>query len=180
MDEMPSYVPMLRRPGCAGSARRRFRHPAEGPDGGPVGLQPVSRGMRQKSAPAVPSNGDHLTGTLPRRKMQMAVGEDGLIMATVRAEAVIRVPAERVWDAIADVGAVHRRLLPGRVTDARIEDDTRVLTMPDGSEIRELIVSIDHHSRRLAYAVVEGQKLPVTYHHATFQVFDEGEHSRLI
>ncbi len=128
----------------------------------------------------MPSNGDHLTGTLPRRKMQMAVGEDGLIMATVRAEAVIRVPAERVWDAIADVGAVHRRLLPGRVTDARIEDDTRVLTMPDGSEIRELIVSIDHHSRRLAYAVVEGQKLPVTYHHATFQVFDEGEHSRLI
>jgi len=33
-------------------------------------------------------------------------------MATVRVEAVIDVPAQRVWEAIADVGAVHRRLLP--------------------------------------------------------------------
>lgn len=101
-------------------------------------------------------------------------------MATVRAEAVIDVPAQRVWDAIADVGAVHWRLLPGRVADARIEDDARVLTMPDGSEIHELIVSVDHHDRRLAYAVVQGQKLPITYHHATFQVLVDGERSRLV
>lgn len=101
-------------------------------------------------------------------------------MATIRVEAVIDVPARRVWDAIADVGAVHRRLLPGRVADARIENDERILTMPDGSEIRELIVSVDHHDRRLAYAVVHGQKLPLTYHHASFQVFGEGPRSRLV
>ena len=101
-------------------------------------------------------------------------------MATVRVEALIDVPADRVWDAVADVGAVHRRLLPGRVADARVEQDTRILTMPDGSQIRELIISVDHSIRRMAYTVVEGQRLPVTYHHAAFQVFDEGDRSRLV
>ena len=75
-------------------------------------------------------------------------------MATVRVEAFLEVPARRAWEAIADVGAVHRRLLPGRVADARIEGDVRILTMPDGSEIRELIVSIDHDERRLASALM--------------------------
>jgi uncharacterized protein YndB with AHSA1/START domain len=101
-------------------------------------------------------------------------------VATVQVEALINVPAHRVWDAVADVGAVHRRLLPGRVVDARVEDDTRTLTMPDGSQIRELIISVDHAIRRMAYAVVEGPGLPVTYHHAAFQVFDAGDRSRLV
>jgi Polyketide cyclase / dehydrase and lipid transport len=104
----------------------------------------------------------------------------GLVVATVGVEAVIHLPPQRVWDAIADIGAVHRRLLPGRVADARIEDDTRVLTMPDGSQIRELIISVDHSIRRMAYAVTEGQRLPLTYHHAAFQVIGEGRHSRLV
>jgi hypothetical protein len=29
-------------------------------------------------------------------------------------------------------------------------------------------------------AVIEGQRLPLTYHHAAFQVVDEGERSRLV
>jgi hypothetical protein len=85
-----------------------------------------------------------------------------------------------VWDAIADVGAVHRRLLPGRVADARIEGDVRILTMPDGTRVRELILAIDHTIRRMAYAVTDGQRLPLTYHHASFQIFDEGDRSRLV
>ena len=63
-------------------------------------------------------------------------------MATVRVEAVVDVAGQRLWSVIADVGAVHRRLLPGRVVDARMEGDTRVLTMPDGWEVTESIVSI--------------------------------------
>jgi hypothetical protein len=101
-------------------------------------------------------------------------------MATVRVETVVEASAEQVWDAVADVGEVHRRLLPGRVMDARVDGDERILIMPDGSEIRELIVAIDHGERRLAYAVVHGQKLPLTYHHAAFQVFGDGERSRLV
>jgi uncharacterized protein YndB with AHSA1/START domain len=101
-------------------------------------------------------------------------------MATVRVETDINVSPRRVWDAIADVGAVHQRLLPERVVDARIEGDTRILTMPDGSRVRELIISVDHSIRRMAYAVTEGQRLPLTYHHAAFQVIDQGDRSRLV
>jgi hypothetical protein len=101
-------------------------------------------------------------------------------VATVQVEALVNVFAHRVWDVIADVGAVHRRLLPGRVVDARVDGDTRILTMPDGSQVHELILSIDHSLRRMAYAVTQGQRLPLTYHHAAFQVIDEGTHSRLV
>ena len=101
-------------------------------------------------------------------------------MATVCVETIVDVPAQRVWDAIADVGAVHRRLLPGRVADARIDGDVRILTMPDGAQVRELILAIDHSIRRMAYTVTEGQHLPLTYHHAAFQVFDEGDRSRVV
>ncbi len=52
--------------------------------------------------------------------------------------------------------------------------------MPDGHQVRELILGVDHDLRRMAYAVVEGQRLPLTYHHAAFQVLDEGRRSRLV
>lgn len=44
---------------------------------------------------------------------------------------------------------MHERLLPGLVTAARMEGDVRVLTMPDGTEVRELIVAIDDAARRM-------------------------------
>jgi Polyketide cyclase / dehydrase and lipid transport len=78
------------------------------------------------------------------------------------------------------VGAVHERLLPGRVTGTRIEGDVRTLTFPNGAVVRELIVDIDDEARRLAYAVVEGAQMRLSHHHASFQVFAEGEHSRLV
>ena len=95
-------------------------------------------------------------------------------------EADIDVTAEQVWDVIADVGHVHRRLLPGRVVETLLEGDTRTLTMPDGSQVRELIVSVDHGARRMAYAVVGGQTLPLTYHHAEFRVVEAGGGCRLV
>ncbi|MEV6350110.1 SRPBCC family protein [Actinoplanes sp. NPDC051851] len=101
-------------------------------------------------------------------------------MATVQVEASVNVPAQRVWEAVADVGAVHRRLLPGRVADARMDGDFRILTMPDGVQVRELILAVDHDIRRMAYTVVDGQRMPLTYHHAAFQVFEEGDGSRLV
>ena len=87
-----------------------------------------------------------------------------------------------VWAAVADVGNVHLRLLPGRVADARIEGDERVLTMPDGTEVRELIVAVDHEQRRLAYTVQGPGRLALAHHHAAFQVFDHdgGARARLV
>jgi hypothetical protein len=84
-----------------------------------------------------------------------------------------------VWAAIADVGAVHRRLLPGRVAAVRMDGDIRTLTLPDGTEIRELIVAVDHDRRRMAYSVLGGQRMTLQHHHASFQVFDDGAGSRL-
>jgi hypothetical protein len=101
-------------------------------------------------------------------------------VATISVETTVAVPAQQAWAAIADVGAVHRRLLPGRVSDARIDGDVRILTMPDGTEVSELILAIDHSLRRMAYTVTEGQRLPLTYHHAAFQVFDQGATSRIV
>ncbi|GIH92768.1 SRPBCC family protein [Planobispora siamensis] len=102
-------------------------------------------------------------------------------MASIRHEIVIDASPEHTWDVLRDVGAVHERLLPGRVADTRIEGDQRFLTFPDGHVVRELIVSIDDDTRRLAYSVVEGARPPLEHHHASFEVRPEGERaSRLI
>jgi uncharacterized protein YndB with AHSA1/START domain len=102
-------------------------------------------------------------------------------MASIRHNVVIGAPAAVVWDVLRDVGAVHRRLLPGRVADCRIEGDERVLTFPDGHVVRERIIDVDDDRRRLAYAVVEGARPAVEFHHATFEVQAEGTGaSRLI
>src|SRR5215212_9804261 len=95
-------------------------------------------------------------------------------MASIRKEIVVDSRPEDVWAAVRDVRAVHQRLVPGRILATRLEGDERILTFENGREIRELIVDIDDQSRRLAYAVIEGDQLGLRHHHATFQVFSEG------
>ena len=95
-------------------------------------------------------------------------------MASVHHAVLIDADAAQVWEAIRDVGAVHERLLPGRVAATRLEGDQRILTFPDGREVRELIIDVDDQRRRLAYAVVGGDSLGLAYHHASFEVLSEG------
>jgi hypothetical protein len=52
--------------------------------------------------------------------------------------------------------------------------DHWVLTFPDGQEVRECIVDIDDAHRRLANAVIGGDSLGLTFHHASFQVVPNG------
>jgi hypothetical protein len=102
-------------------------------------------------------------------------------MASIRHEIVIDASPEQIWDVLRDVGAVHERLLPGRVSGTRIEGDLRFLAFPDGHVIRELIVTIDDDARRLAYSVVDGARPPTEHHHASFEVRPEGDRAgRLI
>jgi hypothetical protein len=100
-------------------------------------------------------------------------------MASIYREIEIEAEPARVWDAIRDVGAVHRRLAPGFVVDVRMEGDVRIVTFADGRVVPERIVGIDNTMRRLAYAAVG---VPERKHHnASFQVFAGGRSaSRLV
>jgi len=99
-------------------------------------------------------------------------------MASIRKEMAIDAPPERVWDAIRDFGAVHRRVAPGFVTDLRVEGDARIVTFANGSVARELLVACDEGQRRLVYAIPQA---PFTAHSASVQVFAaEGGTTRLL
>ena len=57
-------------------------------------------------------------------------------MATIRKEIEIERTKEFVWDAIRDVGAIHKRLVPGFVVDCKLEGDTRIVTFANGMVAR--------------------------------------------
>ena len=95
-------------------------------------------------------------------------------MASVHREIVIERPVDDVWDALADVGALHTRLAPGFVSDCRLEPGARVVTFANGMVARELIVDVDAERRRVAWAVVGGR---LSHHNASAQVFAEGAHA---
>jgi len=92
-------------------------------------------------------------------------------MASVHREIVIARPPAEVWDALADVGALHTRLAPGFVTDCRLEPGARVVTFANGMVARELIVDVDAERRRVAWSVVGGR---LSHHNASAQVFAAG------
>ena len=77
-----------------------------------------------------------------------------------------------------DFGAVHQRLAPGFVLDARLDGDARIVTFANGTVARELLVDCDDARRRLVYAVVSER---VKHYNASVQVIADGEaRSRLI
>ncbi len=96
-------------------------------------------------------------------------------MAAIHVERTIVAPAAKVWDAIRDVGALHTRLVPGFVTDTRLEDDARIVTFGNGMTAREVLVDLDDERRRFAYSV---RADTFTHHSATNEVFDLGEGRR--
>ena len=79
-------------------------------------------------------------------------------MASLRKELALAAPAEHVWAALRDFGAVHERLAPGFVTGTTMEgDDVRVVTFFNGSSACETLVGRDDTLRRLAYAIIGGR-----------------------
>ena len=93
-------------------------------------------------------------------------------MASVQREIVVDRSAAAVWDALADVGALHTRLVRGFVTECRLEPGARVVTFANGLVARELIVSVDPERRRVAWSVVGGR---LSHHNASAQAFAEGD-----
>ena len=99
-------------------------------------------------------------------------------MASIRKEVTIEARPDDVWAAFRDLGAVHERLAPGFVTECRMDgEDARIVTFANGLVVRELIVDVDDSARRLAYSARGGRS---THHSASFQVFGEGEGTRLV
>lgn len=93
-------------------------------------------------------------------------------MATLIKTIDIDAPADAVWDAVADFGAVHRRFAPGFVTDVKLVPGGRMVTFGDGMEVFEAFVGLEHAARRLAYSVRVEQ---FQHHNASFQVGDLGD-----
>jgi len=99
-------------------------------------------------------------------------------MASIRREAQVAAGAAEIWDAVRDVGAIHRRLVPGFVTDCKLEGDARIVTFGNGMVVREVIVDLDDASRRLAWSASGGR---LSHHNASLQIFEEGGgRSRLV
>ncbi|HEX3886268.1 MAG TPA: SRPBCC family protein [Phenylobacterium sp.] len=92
-------------------------------------------------------------------------------MASIIKQVQIDAPAEAVWDAVADFGAVHRRFAPGFVTDVELIDGARMVTFGDGTVAKELFLGCDHQARRLAYSI---QSERFAHHSASFQVSEDG------
>lgn len=93
-------------------------------------------------------------------------------MATIRREIGIECNKGFVWDAIRDVGAIHKRLVPGFVVDCKLEAGSRIVTFANGMVVRELIVDVDDKSCRHAWSA-RGE--PLTHHNASLQVFSDGQ-----
>ena len=92
-------------------------------------------------------------------------------MATIQKEIEIARDKSFVWDAIRDVGAIHRRLVPGFVVDCKLEGDSRMVTFGNGMVVRELIVNVDDETCRHVWSV---RSETLTHHNASIQVFATG------
>jgi polyketide cyclase/dehydrase/lipid transport protein len=99
-------------------------------------------------------------------------------MASIHKDIPIAAPAQEVWDAVRDFGALHTRLVPGFVLQTKIEGEARIVTFANGTVARELLVDCDEARRRLVYAVVSER---VRQHSASVEVIADGAaSSRLV
>lgn len=100
-------------------------------------------------------------------------------MPSIHKEVVVSASPAEVWDAIRDIGALHTRLVPGFVTDTRVEPGggARTVTFANGMVVKEPIVGLDEERRRLAWTA-EGA--PMSHYNASVQVFTEGTGSRIV
>lgn len=95
-------------------------------------------------------------------------------MASIHREVIIETQAERLWDALRDVGALHTRLVPGFVTDCTFDGNARTVTFSNGIVAKELIVTVDAEAKRVVWSSVGGR---LTHHNASAQIHSEGPNS---
>jgi nucleoside-diphosphate-sugar epimerase len=94
-------------------------------------------------------------------------------MPSIHTEILINRPADTVWDAARDYGALHTRLVPGfvaAVETAAEADGTpyRLVTFASGVTLKEVIVDIDDAARRLVWTI---ESPNVRHHNGALQVY---------
>lgn len=99
-------------------------------------------------------------------------------MATIHREIRLAAKAGEAWEALRDVGNIHRRLCPGFLTDCRMEGpDARIVSFANGMVVKELIVTVDDQTRRVAWSAVGGR---LTHHNASLQILADSEGCRAV
>lgn len=89
-------------------------------------------------------------------------------MATVRSDITTTARPGDVWAAIADIGALHTRLVPGFVVATQLDGDARIVTFGNGAVVREPIVTVDAEAMRLVWTAEGGL---TRHYNASVQVF---------
>jgi carbon monoxide dehydrogenase subunit G len=94
-------------------------------------------------------------------------------MATIQQEFEVPAPAQAVWAALRDFGAVHEKLATGFVTGCVLEEEgaVRLITFANGMQARERLVTLDDAARRIVYSA-SGARF--NHHNAAAQVFPLG------
>jgi carbon monoxide dehydrogenase subunit G len=93
-------------------------------------------------------------------------------VASIRKEIETKARPDDAWAAIADIGALHTRLVPGFVVDTKLEPGARVVTFGNGMVVRELIITVDDDARRVVRSTVGGS---MTHHNGSAQVFADAK-----
>ncbi|MBN8980837.1 MAG: SRPBCC family protein [Rhizobiales bacterium] len=93
-------------------------------------------------------------------------------MASIVKEATIDASADSVWDAVRDFGAVHTRLAPGFVTDAKMDGADRMVTFVSGNTVREVLIDSNDAKKRLAYSIRNER---FKHHSASVRIVAEGD-----
>lgn len=88
-------------------------------------------------------------------------------MATIKKIISTAAPADAAWSALRDIGQLHTRLVPGFVTDTKLEPGARIVTFANGMVVREIIVAVDEGQRRVVWSAVGGS---LTHHNGSAQV----------
>ena len=99
-------------------------------------------------------------------------------MATIRNEILTDARPDLVWDALRDIGALHTRLVPGFVTDTRLEPGARIVTFGNGLVVREAIITVDDAERRVVWSASGGT---LTHHNGSAQALPaDGGKTRVV
>ena len=99
-------------------------------------------------------------------------------MASIHKALQINARPEDVWDAVRDVGNIHKRVCPVFLTDCRLDGpDARIVSFVNGMTVKDLIVDIDDARRRIVWSAVGGR---LSHHNASMQIFEDGAGCRAV